>query len=32
MNLPEEKQCTISPAFYQFINDEILPQTPPKQC
>ena len=27
MNLPQEKQCTINPAFYQFINDEILPQT-----
>jgi len=27
MNLPQEKQCAINPAFYQFINDEILPQT-----
>ena len=28
MNLPQEKQCAINPAFYQFINDEILPHTP----
>jgi len=27
MNLPQEKQCVINPAFYQFINDEILPHT-----
>ncbi|MEH6453840.1 MAG: malate synthase G [Psychromonas sp.] len=27
MNLPQEKQCTINPAFYQFINEEVLPQT-----
>lgn len=27
MNLPQEKQCVINHAFYQFINDEILPQT-----
>ncbi len=28
MNLPQRKQCAINPAFYQFINDDILPQTP----
>lgn len=27
MNLPQEKQCAINPAFYQFINDDVLPKT-----
>ena len=27
MNLPQEKQCLTNPEFYQFINDEVLPQT-----
>lgn len=27
MNLAQEKQCVINSEFYQFINDEILPQT-----
>ena len=27
MNLPQEKQCLINPKFYQFINNEVLPQT-----
>ena len=27
MNLPLEKQCLTNPEFYQFINDEVLPNT-----
>lgn len=27
MNLPQQKQCTINPSFYQFINDEVLPHS-----
>jgi malate synthase len=27
MNLLQEKQCLTNPEFYQFINDEVLPQT-----
>ena len=28
MNLPQQKQCVVNPEFYQFINDEVLSQTP----